>query len=59
MLYTLKNRSLKKYIDKAIKLSNDLYQIQLHRRNQRNAAYGDAQNYLRAAQQEASLEAID
>ena len=59
MLHTPKNGSLKEYMDKAIELSDDLYRIQLHGRNRRNAAHGDAQNHLRAAQREASPEAMD
>ncbi|KAH8622033.1 hypothetical protein IG631_23139 [Alternaria alternata] len=59
MLHTPKNRSLKEYMDKAIELSDDLYQIQLHGRNRRNAAHGDAPNHPRAAQREASPEAMD
>jgi hypothetical protein len=59
MLHTPKNGSLKEYMDKAIELSDDLYRIQLHGRNQRNAAHGDAQNHPRAAQREANLEAMD
>jgi hypothetical protein len=46
-------------MDKAIELSDDLYRIQLHGRNRRNAAHGDAQNHPRAAQREANLEAMD
>jgi len=59
MLHTPKNGSLKEYMDKAIELSDDLYRIQLHGRNRRNAAHGDAQNHPRAAQREASPEAMD
>ncbi|EOA84446.1 uncharacterized protein SETTUDRAFT_111918, partial [Exserohilum turcica Et28A] len=54
-----KNKSLKEYMDKAIKLSNDLYRIQLHGRNQRNAAYSHVQGPLKVAQRDASLEAMD
>ena len=59
MLHTPKNGSLKEYMDKAIELSNDLYQIQLHRRNRRNAAYSHAQAPPKVAQRDASPEAMD
>ncbi|KAB2111388.1 hypothetical protein AG0111_0g1935 [Alternaria gaisen] len=59
MLHTPKNGSLKEYMDKAIELSDDLYRIQLHGRNQRSTAHDGAQNHPRAVQREASLEAMD
>ncbi|KAB2110394.1 hypothetical protein AG0111_0g1387 [Alternaria gaisen] len=59
MLHTPKNGSLKEYMDKAIELSDDLYRIQLHGRNQRSTAHDGAQNHPRAVQREASPEAMD
>lgn len=59
MLHTPKNGSLKEYMDKAIELSDDLYRIQLHGRNRRNAAYSHAQASPKAAQRETSPEAMD
>ena len=59
MLYTLKNGSLKEYIDKAIELSNDLYWIQLHGRNRRNVAYSHAEAPPKVAQRDASPSLLD
>lgn len=59
MLHTPKDVSLKEYMDKAIELSDDLYRIHLHGRNRRNAAHSYAQAPPKAAQREASPEAMD
>ena len=59
MLHTPKNGSLKEYMDKAIELSDDLYRIQLHGRNRRNAAHSHAQASPKATQREDSPEAMD
>ena len=50
---------IQEYMDKAIELSDDLYRIQLHGRNRRNAAYSHAQAPPKATQREASLEVMD
>ena len=59
MLHAPKNGSLKEYMDKAIELSDDLYRIQLHGKNQKNAAYSHARAPLKTAQRNDSPEAMD